>query len=193
MKVSLHPAQAAQRLLAEPGKAWNPHLHDTALGLARLRAGDCTSGASGKPPARRHLPCPLSQLTIHSRDEPPDGRGPAFAWSDVVDADATPIHLITRRPSLLPSSCARTPIGTSCDAPTRKPGERRGFHVALTSHQDDVGARLSAGGSLVCARTGEKSWTNHAPFGSSLPAPLACSGLRRLAAIHFPLTISSQP
>jgi hypothetical protein len=48
MNVSLHPAQAVLRPLAEPAEACRPHLHDTALGLTRLGAGDRTSGTSGK-------------------------------------------------------------------------------------------------------------------------------------------------
>jgi hypothetical protein len=106
---------------------------------------------------------------------------------------ATPIRPITGWLSLLPSSCARTSLGTSYDAPTRTSGEIRGFHVPLAYHLDDVGARLSAGGPRVCARTGGRFWTDHTPVGSSLSAPLACSGLRRLAAIHFPLTLSPGP
>src|SRR6266699_4067882 len=88
----------------------------------------------------------------------------------MLPCGATPICPMTGQPSLLPSSCARTPVGTSCDAPTRPSGEIRGFHVPLTYHLDDVGTRLSAGGPLVCARTGKRSWTDHAPFGSSLSA-----------------------
>lgn len=48
VKVSLHPAQAVLRLLAEPAEDCHPHLHDTALGLTRLVAGDRTSRTSGK-------------------------------------------------------------------------------------------------------------------------------------------------
>jgi hypothetical protein len=33
----------------------------------------------------------------------------------ILSNDATPIHLITRWPSLLPSSFTRTPIGSSYD------------------------------------------------------------------------------
>jgi hypothetical protein len=162
-------------------------------GAGALKSGRPHQRGFWRTPARRHLPCPLSQLITGSRDEPPDGRGRAFAWGDVAAAGATPIRPITGRLSLLPSSYARTSLGTSYDAPTRMSGEIRGFHVPLAYQLDDVGTRLSAGGPLVCARTGERFWTDHTPVGASLSAPLACSGLRRLTAIHFPLTLSPEP
>ncbi len=63
-----------------------------------------------------------------SRDEAPVGRGRAFVPGNVQ----TRIHLITRRHSLLPTSQARTPLGSPCGS------------LSLASEGGDTGFPRSA-------------------------------------------------
>jgi hypothetical protein len=63
-----------------------------------------------------------------------DGSLPAFAWGDLVRVNSTPIRLITRRPSLFPSSYARTPIGFPYGSLSLT-GEVRVYHVPRSNHR----------------------------------------------------------
>ena len=70
-----------------------------------------------------------------SRAERPDGSQPTFVWEDV----ALPIRLITRRPSLFPSSSTRSPVGEPYDALSRV-GELRAYHVPRRYHDGEGSA-----------------------------------------------------
>jgi hypothetical protein len=67
----------------------------------------------------------LRRFVDCSRPSTPEGSQPAFAWGDL----ATPIRSITDRPSLAPSSCTRSPIGSPCGSLSPK-GGLRAYHVA---------------------------------------------------------------
>ena len=68
-----------------------------------------------------------------SRDERPGGSLPAFAGSDVAhNGGSTPIHLITRWPSLTPLSPTRTPFGSPYGllSAALASGRIRAYHVS---------------------------------------------------------------
>ena len=111
-----------QRLcVARPGTA--PPAHDTPSGT---RSPHWPWGQPGRycgragyrdrrgphrwalPPATG-LPCPPSRLAVGSRPPTPGGSRLAFAR----DTISTPIRPVTGRPSLLPSSFTRRPIGAA--------------------------------------------------------------------------------
>jgi hypothetical protein len=76
---------------------------------------------------RLTLLSPFSRrFCLFSCRERPVGRGLTFVPGDVE----TRIRLITRRPSLFPTSQARTSIGSPCGSRSLT-GEIRGFHVSL--------------------------------------------------------------
>jgi len=72
-----------------------------------------------------YLRCLLRRFADRSRPPTPKGSQPGFPWGDV----ATPIHPITGRLSLFPSSCTRSPIGSPCGSLSLA-GELRAYHVA---------------------------------------------------------------
>jgi hypothetical protein len=69
----------------------------------------------------------LRRLADRSRPPTPEGSLPGFPWGDV----ATPIHPITGRLSLTPSSFTRSLVGRSYEQPTPR-GGLRAYHVPLT-------------------------------------------------------------
>ena len=109
-------------------------------GLPACRfVGSCTSnvGAGLSVPQRccYHLLCLLDRLANLSRAERPDGSQLTFVREDV----ALPIRLITRRPSLFPSSSTRRSVGSSCDELSRL-GELRAYHVPRLYHDGEGSA-----------------------------------------------------
>src|SRR5262249_31232176 len=84
---------------------------------------------------RCHPLFPLSRFAGFSREERPEGSLPAFAWSDVA-VGSTPIHSITERHSLFPSSSTRTAINSPC---------------GLSSHRERYGLTVFH----LCVRVGE--------------------------------------
>ena len=115
------------------------------------------------------LLCSLRRLAVFSRPPTPEGSQPAFAWDDV----ATPIRPVTGRPSLAPSSCTRSPIGSPCGSLSRS-GGLRAYHVASLKPAW-VRSRLYAGGSSAAPGEFGAPGPGHLPFGPGLTAPLACS------------------
>ncbi len=89
----------------------------------------------------RHLLSHLSRLLRFSRDERPDGSRRAFAQGDVA-MDSTLIRSITARPSLLPSSFTRPPIGVPYGSRSLL-GGGRAYHVSHPYHPNGVGPACS--------------------------------------------------
>ena len=104
--------------------------------------GECTRGLT-----RCHLPSLLKRLIKLCCDERPDGRLPAFAWGDVA-LGSTPIHSITGRPSLLPSSHVRTSMGLPYGLLSLK-GRHTGFPCSAAITNKWVRHALSTG-SVEC-------------------------------------------
>ena len=86
-----------------------------------FRVGGCTNGIF-----RYHLLFPLSRFARFSREERPEGSLPTFAWSDFAKGSA-PIHSITERHSLFPSSSTRTAVDLPYGLSSQR--ERYGFTV----------------------------------------------------------------
>jgi hypothetical protein len=101
--------------------------------------GSCTSnvGAGLSVPQRccHHLLCLLDRLANLSRAERPDGSQLTFVGEDV----ALPIRLITRRPSLFPSSSTRRSVSSPYDERSRL-GELRAYHVPHLYHDGEGSA-----------------------------------------------------
>lgn len=94
-----------------------------------------TVGSSTSRGFRRHLHHFLSRFFEFSRHNRPEGSLPAFASGNVEPC----IRLITRRPSLSPSSFTRIPIGSLCRVPTSFE-ERYGLTVFRTVDINGLGA-----------------------------------------------------
>ncbi len=124
----------------------------------------------------------LRRLADGSRPPTPEGSRPAFAWSDVA-IGSTPIRPITGRHSLPPSSFTRSPIGSPCGSLSLA-GGLRAYHVASRKHAW-VRSRLYAGGSSSAPGEIGAPGPGHVPFGPSLSAPLACSVITTLTAVHL--------
>src|SRR5437879_4700575 len=103
-----------------------------------LGASAPSSGRRVHQPCRhcRHLLSLLRRLLKVSGDARPDGRLPACAWG-MLPVGATPLHPITGRRSLLPSSHARTSIGSPRGSLSLA-GDVRGCHVPSQSHTDGL-------------------------------------------------------
>src|SRR5215475_3282946 len=162
-----------------PPPAFLRRLHDTYLeptdvlvnlspvdGLpVHRRVGGCANGKF-----RCHPLFPLSRFAGFSREERPEGSLPAFAWSDVTEG-STPIHSITERHSLFPSSSARTAIDLPYGLSSQR--ERYGFTVFRLSAR--VGEVLSIRRrSFVHDRKVLSSCTDRTPFWSK---PISIFGL----------------
>src|SRR5262249_1171094 len=80
----------------------------------------------------------------HPREVSPLSRGV------ILPEGSTPIHSITERHSLPPSSSTRRPIGAPCGGPTPR-GGRRAYHVPRMNHGWSR-LCLFAGGSTATAR-----------------------------------------
>src|SRR5215471_2660732 len=130
-----------------------------------FRVGGCTNGIF-----RYHLLFPLSRFARFSREERPEGSLPAFAWSNVAKG-STPIHSITERHSLFPSSSTRTAIDLPYGLSSQR--ERYGFTVFRLSAR--VGEVLSIRRrSFVHDRKVLSSCTDRTPFWSK---PISIFGL----------------
>jgi len=86
-------------------------------------------GCSNRLLSRRHLLCLLCRFARRSRDERPEGSGPAFA-SDTVSIR---ISSITEERSLVPSSYAHCSIGTpyGVRSPERESNGFPTFHIRI--------------------------------------------------------------
>ena len=117
-----------------------------------------------------------------SRASPPEGSRPGFPGRDV----ATPLRPITGRPSLPPSSCARSPVRSPCSFPSLA-GGLRVYHVprlypsGLGRASRPVARRLRVGNA-------EPHSLATCPFGPSLSASLARRTSRSLRSTSPGLT-----
>ena len=89
-----------------------------------------------------------------------------------------PIHVITTRHSLPPSSSTRWHIVRSCDCPTPM-GCQRAYHVPC-AYQGCRRPQLSAGGAFPASGDGRTPERDHVPFGSGVSARFACLNSPRL-------------
>ena len=167
--------------MIEPGCPSRDNLRDTGMVGTRLwtcqRRG-CTGGWSNH--LHLSLLFPFKVFSILSREKAPVGRGLTFVPGDIE----TRIRSITERPSLFPTSQARTSISSPCGLPSLA-GEDTGFPRSAP----EVFAGLG-----TCCRPG--STVNHeaaplnpppapVPFGSSLSATLARSRFTVVAQVHM--------
>ena len=126
-----------------------------------------------------YLRRPLRRLADGSRPPTPEGSLPPFGWGDV----ATPVRPVTGRPSLAPRSSTRSPVGSPYGS-LALAGGLRAYHVAppkprgLGRASTPVARHLRRGSSEPPNRA-----TYH--FGPGLSAPLACSCVTTLAALHL--------
>ena len=88
-----------------------------------------------------------------------------------------PLHLITRRPSLAPSSFTRRPIGLPYGS-LSLPGERRAYHVP-PMYTHGLGLTSTPGGLHLRPVTLEHRFLTPYLFGPSVLAPSACLTSRR--------------
>jgi hypothetical protein len=127
-------------------------------------------------------PLHLPSVKSTSRVERPVGRQRTF-----VLGYRTRIRPITGRHSLLPTSHARTPIGSPCGSLSPEGGSVRGFQVPLVECIG-LGACCRPGGNGPRRPTTQRDIPPPVPFGSSLSTPLACSTsrpLRRFTYVHL--------
>jgi hypothetical protein len=100
----------------------------------------------------------LRRLADGSRPPTPEGSLPPFGWGNVP----TPIRPITGRPSLPPSPCTRSPIGSPYGS-LSPGGGLRAYHVAPLKPAW-VRPRLYAGGSASAPGEFGAPGPGHVPF-----------------------------
>jgi hypothetical protein len=113
---------------------------------------------------------PFKVFSIRSRKKAPVGRGLTFVPGNVE----TRIRPITGRPSLLPTSQARTSISSPCGSPSLA-GEDTGLPRSAPEVSTGLGTCCRPGSAVDHEVAPLNPPPASVPFGSSLSATLACA------------------
>ncbi len=136
----------------------------------------------------RHLLSLLCRFSKLSRDERPDGSLPTFAWGDVAHR-STPIGLITRPPSLSPSSSTRCAVPVPCSSDTTRSGTQRAYPVDHCGVARQSGWGQAPGGAKDVAACRHLRQSAPRTFWSRPPASWAVSNSREGYALHICSTL----